>query len=131
MTFPSSLNMLTSSMDCMGWTCNLLSAVCSFLSSVPALLWTFLTFRRGVPLPLRPSISPFHPARSSQSRKNQKHIMSNGLVKEEGEECEEEEEAEAEEDKRMREKYTLREGVKVSKCISTHRNIAANVPNEI
>ena len=42
-----------------------------------------------------------------------------------------EEEEEEEEDKGRREKYTLREGVKVSKCISTHHNIVANVPNKI
>jgi hypothetical protein len=52
MTFPSSLNMLTSSMAWMGWTFSFLSAVWSFLSSVPALLCTFLTFLRGVPFPL-------------------------------------------------------------------------------
>jgi hypothetical protein len=52
MTFPSLLNMLTSSMAWMGWTLSFFSAVWSFLSSVPAALWTFLTFLRGVPLPL-------------------------------------------------------------------------------
>jgi hypothetical protein len=52
MTFPSLLNMLTSSMAWMGCTLSFFSAVWSFLSSVPALLWTFLIFRRGVPLPL-------------------------------------------------------------------------------
>jgi hypothetical protein len=52
MTFPSLLNMLTSSIAWMGWTLSFLRAVCSFLSSVPELLWTFLTFLRGVPLPL-------------------------------------------------------------------------------
>ena len=36
----------------MGWTLSFLSAVCSFLSSVPDDLWTFLVLRRGVPLPL-------------------------------------------------------------------------------
>ena len=53
MTFPSLLNMLTSSMAWIGWTFSFFNDVCSFLSSVPALLCTFLTFRRGVPLPLQ------------------------------------------------------------------------------
>jgi hypothetical protein len=44
--------MLTSSIAWMGWTLSFLSAVCSFLSSVPDDLWTFLVLRRGVPLPL-------------------------------------------------------------------------------
>lgn len=35
----------------MGWTFNFFKEDCSFLSSVPELLWTFLTFRRGVPFP--------------------------------------------------------------------------------
>ncbi len=52
MTLPSDLNMLTSSMAWIGCTFIFFSAVCSFLSSVPELLWTFLTFLRGVPLPL-------------------------------------------------------------------------------
>lgn len=52
MTLPSSLNMLTSSICAMGCTLSFLSAVCNFLSSVPELLCTFFTFRRGVPLPL-------------------------------------------------------------------------------
>ena len=52
MTFPSDLNMLTSSMAWMGCTFIFLSVVCSFLSSVPLLLCTFFTFLRGVPLPL-------------------------------------------------------------------------------
>lgn len=51
-TLPSSLNMLTSSMAWMGWTLSFLSEVCSFLSSVPEVLWTFFCFLRGVPLPL-------------------------------------------------------------------------------
>lgn len=51
-TFPSSLNMLTSSMAWIGCTLSFLRDVCSFLSSVPEVLWTFFTFRRGVPLPL-------------------------------------------------------------------------------
>ena len=51
-TFPSSLNMFTSSMAWMGWTFSFLREVWSFLSSVPDVLWTFFTFRRGVPLPL-------------------------------------------------------------------------------
>lgn len=38
MTLPSLLNMLTSSMAWMGWTLSFLSAVWSFLSSVPAVL---------------------------------------------------------------------------------------------
>jgi len=53
MTLPSALNMLTSSMAWMGCTFNFLRAPWSFLSSVPPLLWTFLTFLLGVPLPLR------------------------------------------------------------------------------
>lgn len=57
MTLPSLLNMLTSSIAWMGWTLSFFSAVWSFLSSVPEFLWTFLTFRRGVPLPLLFSIS--------------------------------------------------------------------------
>ena len=52
MTFPSSLNMFTSSMAWMGWTFSFFREVWSFLSSVPEVLWTFFTFRRGVPLPL-------------------------------------------------------------------------------
>jgi hypothetical protein len=52
MTLPSLLNMLTSSIAWMGWTLSFLRAAWSFLSSVPAFLWTFLTFLRGVPLPL-------------------------------------------------------------------------------
>lgn len=52
MTFPSSLNMLTSSMAWMGWTFIFLSVVWSFLSSVVEVLWTRLVLRRGVPLPL-------------------------------------------------------------------------------
>lgn len=51
-TLPSSLNMLTSSIAWMGCTPNFLSDACSFLSSVPEDLWTFLTFRLGVPFPL-------------------------------------------------------------------------------
>lgn len=67
MTLPSLLNMLTSSMAWIGWTLSFFSAVWSFLSSVPAPLWTFLTFLRGVPLPLLiqlascTSCSPFFP----------------------------------------------------------------------
>lgn len=57
MTLPSLLNMLTSSMAWMGWTFSFLSAAWSFLSSVPAALWTFLTFLRGVPFPLYHPIS--------------------------------------------------------------------------
>lgn len=53
MTLPSDLNMLTSSMAWMGWTFIFLRVVCSFLSSVPWLLCTFLTFLLGVPLPLQ------------------------------------------------------------------------------
>lgn len=52
MTFPSSLNMLTSSMAWMGWTFIFFRVVWSFLSSAPEDLWTFLTLRRGVPFPL-------------------------------------------------------------------------------
>lgn len=52
MTFPSSLNILTSSICAIGCTLSFLSDVCNFLSSVPELLCTFFTFRRGVPLPL-------------------------------------------------------------------------------
>lgn len=52
MTFPSSLNMLTSSIAWMGCTFSFFSDVWSFLSSVPELLWTFFIFLRGVPLPL-------------------------------------------------------------------------------
>lgn len=52
MTLPSDLNMLTSSMAWMGCTFIFLSVDCSFLSSAPALLCTFFTFLRGVPLPL-------------------------------------------------------------------------------
>lgn len=52
MTFPSSLNILTSSIAWIGCTFIFLSVVWSFLSSVPDDLWTFLTFRRGVPFPL-------------------------------------------------------------------------------
>ena len=55
MTLPSLLNMLTSSIAWMGWTFSFLSAAWSFLSSVPAALWTFLTFLRGVPFPLSPN----------------------------------------------------------------------------
>lgn len=51
-TLPSSLNMLTSSIAWIGCTFIFFSVVCSFLSSVPELLCTFLTTRRGVPLPL-------------------------------------------------------------------------------
>ena len=51
-TFPSSLNILTSSIAWIGWTFSFLREVCSFLSSVPEVLCTFFTFRRGVPLPL-------------------------------------------------------------------------------
>ncbi len=36
----------------MGWTFSFFSDVCSFLSSVPEDLWTFLVFLLGVPLPL-------------------------------------------------------------------------------
>jgi hypothetical protein len=43
----------------MGWTLSFLSAVCSFLSSIPVLLWTFLTFLRGVPFPLLPVCQHF------------------------------------------------------------------------
>lgn len=72
-TFPSVLNMLTSSMAWMGWTLSFLSAPWSFLSSVPALLCTFLTFLRGVPLPLFAAVSHCphvycqHPIRSRVS----------------------------------------------------------------
>lgn len=52
MTLPSSLNMFTSSIAWIGWTFSFLREVWSFLSSVPDVLWTFLTFLRGVPLPL-------------------------------------------------------------------------------
>ena len=52
MTLPSCLNMLTSSMAWMGCTLSFFRDVCSFLSSIPALLCTFLTFLRGVPFPL-------------------------------------------------------------------------------
>lgn len=52
MTFPSSLNMFTSSMAWMGWTLSFLRDVWSFLSSVPEDLWTFFCFLRGVPFPL-------------------------------------------------------------------------------
>ena len=52
MTLPSSLNMFTSSIAWIGWTLSFLSDVCSFLSSVPDDLWTFLVLRRGVPFPL-------------------------------------------------------------------------------
>lgn len=51
-TLPSDLNMLTSSIAWIGCTFIFLSVVCSFLSSVPEVLWTFLTFLRGVPFPL-------------------------------------------------------------------------------
>lgn len=51
-TFPSSLNMFTSSIAWIGWTLSFLREVCSFLSSVPDVLWTFFCFLRGVPLPL-------------------------------------------------------------------------------
>jgi len=39
-------------MPWMGWTFSFLRAACSFLSSAPELRTTFLTLRRGVPLPL-------------------------------------------------------------------------------
>ena len=52
MTFPSSLNILTSSMAWMGCTLSFFSDVCSFLSSVPLDLCTFFALRRGVPLAL-------------------------------------------------------------------------------
>lgn len=52
MTLPSSLNMLTSSICAIGCTLSFLSDVCNFLSSVPELLCTFFTFRRGAPFPL-------------------------------------------------------------------------------
>lgn len=52
MTLPSLLNMLTSSIAWMGWTLSFFRAPWSFLSSPPEPLWTFLTFLRGVPLPL-------------------------------------------------------------------------------
>ena len=51
-TFPSSLNIFTSSIAWMGCTLSFLSDVCSFLSSVPDVLCTFFCFLRGVPLPL-------------------------------------------------------------------------------
>jgi hypothetical protein len=51
-TLPSDLNMLTSSMEGMGWTFIFLRAAWSFLSSPPPDLLTFLTFLLGVPLPL-------------------------------------------------------------------------------
>lgn len=51
-TLPSSLNMFTSSMAWMGWTLSFFREPWSFLSSVPEVLWTFFTFRLGVPLPL-------------------------------------------------------------------------------
>ena len=46
-TFPSSLNMFTSSIAWMGWTLSFLREVCSFLSSVPDVLWTFFDFSPG------------------------------------------------------------------------------------
>ena len=52
MTFPSSLNMFTSSMAWMGWTLSFFSVVWSFLSSAPERAGALLTLRRGVPLPL-------------------------------------------------------------------------------
>lgn len=55
MTFPSSLNMFTSSMAWMGWTFIFLRAVWSFLSSTPEeadFEGAFFILRRGVPLPL-------------------------------------------------------------------------------
>ena len=52
MTLPSSLNMLTSSTAGMGCTFIFFRVAWSFLSSAPEDLWTFLTLRRGVPLPL-------------------------------------------------------------------------------
>lgn len=51
-TFPSSLNIFTSSIAWIGCTLSFLSEVCSFLSSVPDVLCTFFCFLRGVPLPL-------------------------------------------------------------------------------
>lgn len=56
MTLPSDLNMLTSSMAWIGWVLSFFNAAWSFLSSVPDDLWTFLTLRRGVPLPLNGNI---------------------------------------------------------------------------
>lgn len=61
MTLPSALNMFTSSMAWMGCTFIFLRVVCSFLSSVPELLWTFLTFLLGVPLPLQKHMSDSYP----------------------------------------------------------------------
>jgi len=51
-TFPSSLNMLTSSTPGMGWTLSFFKAPCSFLSSwAPDGLAFLTTFRRTVPFP--------------------------------------------------------------------------------
>jgi hypothetical protein len=44
--------MLTSSIAWMGWVLSFLSDACSFFSSAPVLLCTFLIFLRTVPLPL-------------------------------------------------------------------------------
>ena len=52
MTFPSLLNMLTSSMAWMGWTLSFLSVAWSFLSSPLDRAGARLIFLRGVPLPL-------------------------------------------------------------------------------
>lgn len=51
MTFPSLLNMLTSSMAWMGWTLSFLRACWSFLSSVADRWGARFIFRRGVPFP--------------------------------------------------------------------------------
>lgn len=52
MTFPSDLNMLTSSMAWIGWTFIFLRTVWSFFSSTPEFFGLDLTLRLGVPFPL-------------------------------------------------------------------------------
>ena len=66
-TFPSSLNMLTSSIACIGCTFIFFNDVWSFLSSVPELLWTFFIFLRGVPFPLCSGSYVSHGARRFQN----------------------------------------------------------------
>lgn len=65
MTFPSALNMLTSSMAWIGWTFSFLSAPWSFLSSTPKFFGLDLTLRLGVPFPLH---SPHRQPQSFQSQ---------------------------------------------------------------
>ena len=60
MTFPSDLNMLTSSMAWIGWTFIFLRTVWSFFSSTPEFFGLDLTLRLGVPFPLYAQICQPH-----------------------------------------------------------------------